>query len=242
MNMKRIRNISIAMVMGLGLGLTSLTGTASAASWCPPQAKNMTAGAPFASLKQYSNFKQWIPYTMNGNYFPQYGGQMNQYVPVQPKPAAPPQQQQVVPAPAPAQTQPAPAQTQPATGQQGDAASFTKQVADLVNQERAKAGLAPLQMDEALNKVATAKANDMAQNNYFSHTSPTYGSPFDMMKQFGISYQTAGENIAMGQRSPEEVMTQWMNSPGHRQNILNGSFTKIGVGYVNGYWVQTFAG
>ena len=99
-----------------------------------------------------------------------------------------------------------------------------------------------MQFDSSLNKVAQAKAADMAQNNYFDHNSPTYGSPFDMMKQFGVSYRTAGENIAMGQRSPQEVMEQWMNSQGHRQNILNGSFTKIGVGYVNGYWVQEFTG
>ncbi|MDF2592072.1 MAG: sporulation protein, partial [Clostridia bacterium] len=76
------------------------------------------------------------------------------------------------------------------------------------------------------------------------HTSPTYGSPFDMMKQFGITYKTAGENIAMGQRTPEEVVKAWMNSPGHRANILKSSFTHIGVGYVaNGsYWTQMFIG
>lgn len=97
-------------------------------------------------------------------------------------------------------------------------------------------------MDASLSKVALAKAADMSNNNYFDHTSPTYGSPFDMMKQFGISYITAGENIAMGQRSPEEVMMQWMNSEGHRKNIMNPAFTKIGVGYTNGYWVQEFIG
>jgi uncharacterized YkwD family protein len=97
-------------------------------------------------------------------------------------------------------------------------------------------------MDAALSNLALAKAADMSNNNYFDHTSPTYGSPFDMMKQYGISYNTAGENIAMGQRSPEEVMTQWMNSEGHRKNIMNPSFTTIGVGYTNGYWVQEFIG
>ncbi len=123
-----------------------------------------------------------------------------------------------------------------------DASSVGKQVTDLVNQERAKSGLKPVELDASLNKVAQAKAADMSKNNYFDHTSPTYGSPFDMMKQFGVSSMTAGENIAMGQRTAEEVMNQWMNSEGHRQNIMNPSFTKIGVGFVNGYWVQEFIG
>ena len=84
----------------------------------------------------------------------------------------------------------------------------------------------------------------MQKNNYFSHTSPTYGSPFDMMKQFGISYRAAAENIAMGQRTPEEVVNAWMNSDGHRKNILSSSYTHIGIGYMeNGnYWTQMFIG
>jgi uncharacterized protein YkwD len=88
--------------------------------------------------------------------------------------------------------------------------------------------------------MALVKAKDMYNNNYFDHTSPSYGSPFNMMKSFGIQYTYAGENIAKGQRSPQEVMTSWMNSPGHRQNILNPNFTKIGVAYYNGEWVQEF--
>ena len=82
----------------------------------------------------------------------------------------------------------------------------------------------------------------MQTNNYFSHTSPTYGSPFDMIKNFGISYQKAGENIAKGQKTPSAVVNAWMNSPGHRANILDPSYTKIGVGYEkNGhYWTQMF--
>ena len=84
----------------------------------------------------------------------------------------------------------------------------------------------------------------MHDKGYFSHTSPTYGSPFDMIKNFGISYRTAGENIARGQRTPLEVMDAWMNSAGHRANILNASFTQIGVGYVSdgNYWTQMFIG
>lgn len=82
----------------------------------------------------------------------------------------------------------------------------------------------------------------MQQQNYFSHTSPTYGSPFDMMRDFGITYRSAGENIAKGQTSPEEVVQAWMNSQGHRENILNANFTHIGVGYEqNGnHWTQMF--
>jgi len=119
---------------------------------------------------------------------------------------------------------------------------FQTQVVTLVNQERAKVGLKALQTDALLNKVATEKARDMDVNNYFSHTSPHYGSPFDMMRSFGVTYRSAGENIASGQPTPARVMQDWMNSPGHRANILNASFTKIGVGYVNGEWVQMFTG
>ncbi|SDK17439.1 CAP domain-containing protein [Sediminibacillus albus] len=121
---------------------------------------------------------------------------------------------------------------------------FEQQVVELTNDERSKQGLAPLQIDTELSKVAREKSADMARNGYFSHNSPTYGSPFDMMKQFGISYNTAGENIAKGQRTPEEVVNAWMNSEGHRENILNGNFTHIGVGYVKdgNVWTQQFIG
>lgn len=118
------------------------------------------------------------------------------------------------------------------------------EVVRLVNVEREKAGLTPLKASSELSKVARAKSEDMARNNYFSHTSPTYGSPFDMMKQFGISYKTAGENIAKGYLSSASVMNGWMNSSGHRDNILNSSFGTIGVGaYKQGstiYWTQMF--
>lgn len=101
-----------------------------------------------------------------------------------------------------------------------------------------------LKVDITLSKMAHAKARDMSANNYFSHTSPTYGSPFDMMKKYGITYQYAGENIAEGQQTPQEVINAWMNSEGHRQNILNPNYNYIGVGYVaqGNYWVQDFIG
>ncbi len=121
---------------------------------------------------------------------------------------------------------------------------FEQQVVALTNEERQKQGLSALEIDTELSKVAREKSNDMATNGYFSHNSPTYGSPFDMMKQFGISYKTAGENIAKGQQTPEEVVNAWMNSEGHRANILNPDFTHIGVGYVEqgNVWTQQFIG
>ena len=122
------------------------------------------------------------------------------------------------------------------------ASAFETEVVGLTNAERAKYGLAPLKIYDPLMKVARAKSQDMATNKYFSHTSPTYGSPFDQIKAAGISYSAAGENIAQGQRTAQEVVQAWMNSEGHRANILNGSFTHIGVGYIkNGnYWTQQF--
>ena len=120
--------------------------------------------------------------------------------------------------------------------------TFEEQVAQLVNQERANHGLSPLLHRADIKNVAEKKAMDMINSNYFSHTSPNYGSPFDMMKTFGINYRTAGENIAKGQKSPQEVMNAWMNSSGHRANILNANFDSIGVGYYNGAWVQMFTG
>lgn len=116
------------------------------------------------------------------------------------------------------------------------------EVINIVNQERAKAGLKSLQKDSALSNMALDKAKDMYNSNYFSHISPNYGSPFDMMQDYGIRYSYAGENIAKGQTSPEEVMQDWMNSTGHRKNILNPHYTKIGVAYYNGEWVQEFTG
>ena len=128
----------------------------------------------------------------------------------------------------------------------GNFSKFQKEVLDLVNKERTSRGLQALKFNSKLSNVATLKSQDMIDKNYFDHTSPTYGSPFDMMKKFGISYTSAGENIAMGQETPQEVMNSWMNSPGHRKNILNPNFTELGVGIAsNGsslYWTQMFIG
>jgi uncharacterized YkwD family protein/spore coat assembly protein SafA len=124
-----------------------------------------------------------------------------------------------------------------------DVKKLESEVVRLVNVERAKHGLAPLTQNWELSRVARYKSQDMKNKGYFSHYSPTYGSPFDMMKQFGFKFYTAGENIAMGQRTPQEVMTGWMNSPGHRANILKADFKEIGVGLARDgsmYWTQMF--
>ncbi|MFY0520734.1 SafA/ExsA family spore coat assembly protein [Lysinibacillus sp. UGB7] len=117
-----------------------------------------------------------------------------------------------------------------------------QEVVKLVNAERAKAGLSALKEDWELSRVAKYKSQDMHDKKYFDHTSPTYGTPFTMMKNFGISYKSAGENIAKGQRSAAEVVKAWMNSEGHRANIMSKNFTHIGVGYVaeGNYWTQMF--
>ncbi|MBC8560109.1 SafA/ExsA family spore coat assembly protein [Fumia xinanensis] len=122
--------------------------------------------------------------------------------------------------------------------------SYEQKVIDLVNEIRVQNGLRKFTANWELSRVARYKSQDMKDKKYFSHTSPTYGSPFDMMKSFGISYKTAGENIAYGYSTPEAVIKGWMNSEGHRKNILNPSFTQIGVGYVasGNYWTQMFIG
>ncbi|MFD2611779.1 CAP domain-containing protein [Paenibacillus gansuensis] len=162
-----------------------------------------------------------------------------QPAPQKPVPQKPPVQKPVEQPAVQQPTAPKPVPQQPVASADS---SYVKEVVSLVNQERAKAGLKPVAFDTALSKMAHDKAVDMYNKNYFDHNSPTYGSPFDMMNSYGIKYSTAGENIAKGQQSPQQVMNDWMNSPGHRANILNGSFTKIGVGYYQGEWVQEFIG
>lgn len=122
--------------------------------------------------------------------------------------------------------------------------SFAEQVVALVNQERAKAGLAELTLDKEIEAAALIRSKEIQQS--FSHTRPNGSSFATVLKEQNISYRTAGENIAWGQRSPEAVMEAWMNSDGHRANILSPNFTKIGVGHIviNGtnYWTQLFTG
>lgn len=132
--------------------------------------------------------------------------------------------------------------TTPTTSTSSTIDAIEAAVVELTNAERAKAGLQPLKAYAPLMAAAREKSQDMKDKNYFSHTSPTYGSPFDRLKALGISYQAAGENIAKGQRTAEEVVTAWMNSEGHRANILDSKFTHIGVGYVKdgNIWTQQF--
>lgn len=121
-----------------------------------------------------------------------------------------------------------------------------KEVFSLINQQRANNGLSALKIDEEVQKVARIKAQDMVNNNYFSHNSPTYGSPFDMLKSFKVSYSTAGENIA-GNSNNSAAVNAWMNSPGHKANILNDTFKFTGIGVVTSskygkIYVQMFIG
>jgi uncharacterized YkwD family protein len=104
---------------------------------------------------------------------------------------------------------------------------------NLVNQERQKVGLKPLAVDKRLVRLARLKSQDMVDKNYFSHQSPTYGSPFDMMKNAGVTYRWAGENIA-GAGTVDRAHNALMNSDGHRANILKPEFTHIGIGIIQG--------
>ena len=160
-------------------------------------------------------------------------------------PAQPPEEVEPPAEEAPPQETP-PAQENPdedAPEESGGVQEAAEAVASLVNAARRDAGLSELELDADLCAAAQARAQEIAQS--FSHTRPDGSSCFTILEEFGISYRAAGENIAMGQRTPEEVMDGWMNSSGHRANILNGTFTSIGVGYyVDGagaaHWVQIF--
>ena len=162
-----------------------------------------------------------------------------------PVPAPEPKPVPVPPQPAPQPTpEPNPVPVQPT---QPTALSADEQrMYQLVNAERSKLGLKPLAVDMELVKLARMKAKDMIDKNYFSHQSPTYGSPFDMMKNAGVSYRTAGENLA-GASTVDRAHTNLMNSQGHRANILNSGYTSAGIGVVNGgpygkMFVQLFKG
>ncbi len=124
--------------------------------------------------------------------------------------------------------------------------SDEKEVFNLINTQRTNNGLSALKVDDEVQRVARIKAEDMVSNNYFSHNSPIYGSPFDMLKSFKISYKTAGENIAANS-SNSGAVTSWMNSSGHKANILNSSFNYTGIGVVSSskygkIFVQIFIG
>jgi uncharacterized protein YkwD len=134
---------------------------------------------------------------------------------------------------------PAPLQTAPPTSSPGFG-TFEQQVFDLTNQQRAQFGLAPLTLNLTLNDVAEKHSQDMATRNYFSHQGLNGSQPWDRMRAEGYNYSRAAENIAFGQPTPQDVVTGWMNSAGHRRNILDPNLKDLGVGYYNGYWTQNF--
>jgi len=221
-------------------------------------ALNISADRTSLDSKHYPHTKAILIQHAQYRYIPfgsvqwyQFGGKQQGQAPAQqqkPTEQGPTQQAPAPTAPAPKQAAPTPAapapkQAAPAPAT-GDVGQFVQQVIDLTNAQRSKNGLPALKADSQLSSVAQKKSADMAQNNYFSHTSPTYGSPFDMMRDFGVTYKSAGENIAQGQRSPQEVVNAWMNSEGHRKNILSANFTHIGVGYEKSgnHWTQMFIG
>lgn len=162
-----------------------------------------------------------------------------------PTPSIPPASTPAESAPA-ENTTPDPAPTQE-TGNVSFNSGYADQVLTLLNQERAKAGLAPLTMNQGAINAANVRAKEIVSS--FSHTRPNGQSPFTALNEAGVSYRASGENIACGQDTPSEVMTGWMNSSGHRANILNSNFTQVGIacfedpnstyGY---YWVQLFIG
>ncbi len=126
-----------------------------------------------------------------------------------------------------------------------DTRALETEVIRLVNTERARAGRPALAENSKLSDVARTKSKDFINNNYFAHNSPTYGTPFDMLRSFGITFTAAAENIASGHRNAAEVMNSWMNSSGHKANILNSTYNQIGVGVArdnngNLFWTQMF--
>ena len=137
-----------------------------------------------------------------------------------------------------------PVVTPPVTETPSGISAYEMEVINLVNEIRISNGLNALTPSAKLSEVARTKSQDMRTNGYFAHQSPTYGSPFDMLRQFGVTYRTAGENIAYGYSTPAAVVEGWMNSQGHRENILKSTYTEIGVGYVASghYWTQLFTG
>lgn len=161
-------------------------------------------------------------------------GNTSDYAPTKPEPTTAPKQS--TPTTTPKQSTPTTTPTNPSNN------SYADEVLRLVNIEREKAGLSHLTTNSSLTAAANKRAQETKTS--FSHTRPN-GSKFStVLQEYGVSYRTAGENIAYGQRSPQEVVSGWMNSPGHRANILNGSFNKIGIGvYQSGgviYWSQLF--
>lgn len=245
--MKALIGTACAGVLAVGLIGAGPASAASAQQNYVPAPKNIQ---DLQNLQSY--LQEWLQNSGLDFQF-QYPGTGQQVTVPQPSNPTPstPSKPQTNPTPSkPVTTKPQPSKpetskpdastSKPSTGTTSNQSAYAAEVVKLVNQERAKAGLKPLTENAKLSNMAMDKAKDMSNNNYFDHNSPTYGSPFDMMKKYGISFSYAGENIAKGQKTPADVMNAWMNSEGHRANILNSNYTTIGVAYYNGYWVQEF--
>lgn len=230
-----MKKLLIATLIGAGLvGLQ--VGGAEAASTCNVQKHEAKEVPTYKWNHHYKWHKHYSFKDSNKNSNQQKAPEKNNDNVVQEKPAQPAPSQ-------PVKEQPKNEDQQQAT--QGLTAE-EQQMLNLVNTERQKSGLKPLKANLELTKVARVKAKDMIDKGYFDHNSPTYGSPFDMMEQFGISYRTAGENLA-GNQTVEKAHTSLMNSDGHRANILNSGYTEVGIGIVDGgpygkMFVQMFIG
>ncbi|MDP3049889.1 MAG: CAP domain-containing protein [Eubacteriales bacterium] len=239
------RSIYVKSLATKGISSTNLVQVTVFANSIESAARALSATSARTMQAQHEEFG--LAYR-NGRAVVIFGGSSTNPVVTIPNPCKPPVAQPPAPTPTPTPTPPAPTPTltptppAPTPGLNADEARMF----ELVNQERVKNGLRPYQIDMELVKVARVKAKEMVDRNYFAHQSPTYGSPFEMMKKFGITYRTAGENLA-GAPDVERAHVNLMNSPGHRANILNANFTKIGIGVVQGspygkMFVQLFTG
>jgi len=184
----------------------------------PIQGTQTTVSTPTTT---YVNIGQ-LPSNSNGNVVSLKNYNLTKTIPVAPAPT---------PAPTPTPTPSNP--TSPSIPSVSALTADEQLMVDMINQERLAAGINPVSADLRLTAVGRAKANDMKVNNYFSHTSPTYGSPWAMMQQVGITVRWAGENIS-GNKSVSGSMAALMQSPGHRANVLDPRFTHVGVGIAYG--------
>ncbi|MHB8917438.1 MAG: CAP domain-containing protein, partial [Desulfocucumaceae bacterium] len=228
----RLRKVLLAVLTLFLVSVLFTVGTAAPAAASVPGLSPSLDNQLIVDLVNRALAKAGLPNLNSGKIVVYlYNGSQKIKIPVlkpQPAPQAalqPVTQPQPKPVPQP-QTSPG-SQSAPVQGLNAD----EQRMLDLVNTARTNAGLKPLQADMALVRLARLKAQDMIANNYFSHTSPTYGSPFDMMKAAGVTYRYAGENLA-GAPAVDVAHTNLMNSPGHRANILNVNFTKVGIGVV----------
>lgn len=155
---------------------------------------------------------------------------------------AAPEPTTAAPEPTTAAPKPTASASSPAATGGSQASGAVAKVVELVNAERSKAGCSPVKVNAALTEAAQKHSEDMAASRSMSHTGSDGSSPADRITRAGYSWSTYGENVAYGYSTPEQVMTGWMNSPGHKKNILNCAFKEIGVGLAQpgSYWTQDF--